>query len=94
VTPLGPLARAVAVPALWILGLGIVMCLVRLARGPSSFDRALAFDGLVLNVVGAVLLLSMLLATDVFVDAVLVVTLLGFVGTVALAAYLEGSLVD
>jgi multisubunit Na+/H+ antiporter MnhF subunit len=36
----------------------------------------------------------MLLETAVFLDAVLIVTLLGFLGTVSLAMYLEGTFVD
>lgn len=78
--------------ALGMLGAGMALCAVRIARGPTHFDRVLAFDCLVLDVVGAVLVLSMLLETGVFLDSVLVVALLGFLGTVSLAAYLEGTL--
>jgi multisubunit Na+/H+ antiporter MnhF subunit len=77
-----------------VLGVGMVLCAVRIVRGPSAFDRVAAFDCLVLDAVGAVLLLSMLLETAVFLDAVLLVALLGFLGTVSLAIYLEGTFVD
>jgi multicomponent Na+:H+ antiporter subunit F len=93
-SPLAPLETAVVVLGLAVLGVGIVLCVVRAVRGPSLFDRVLAFDCIALNAVGVVLLVSKLLDTAAFVDVVLVVALLGFLGTVSLAAYLEGSLVD
>lgn len=85
---------AVVTGALAVVGICIVLCLVRMIRGPTLFDRVLAFDCIVLNLVGAALLLSIRLGTSVFMDVVLVVALLGFLGTISLAAYLEGSLVD
>jgi len=88
------LRPVVVVGALGVLGLGTLLCLLRAVRGPTLFDRVLAFDCIVLNMVGAALLLSVLLGTSVFMDVVLVVALLGFLGTISLAAYLEGSLVD
>ncbi|MEW5931252.1 MAG: monovalent cation/H+ antiporter complex subunit F [Gemmatimonadota bacterium] len=79
---------------LGVLGVAMALCVARAVRGPSLFDRVLAFDCLALNAVGVVLLLSILLDTAAFIDVVLVVALLGFLGTMSLAAYLEGSLVD
>ena len=84
----------VLVMALGVIGAGIALCAIRAYRGPSLFDRVLAFDCIALNVVGAILLVSILLDSAVFMDVVLVVALLGFLGTISLAAYLEGSLVD
>jgi multisubunit Na+/H+ antiporter MnhF subunit len=80
---------AALLAALAVLGAGMALCLARIVRGPSPFDRVVAFDCLTLNAVGAILVVSMLLETGVFVDAALVILLLGFVGTVSLAAYLE-----
>ncbi|TKD08634.1 monovalent cation/H+ antiporter complex subunit F [Polyangium fumosum] len=85
---------AVLLPALVVLGVGVAFCFARILRGPSPFDRVLAFDCLGLNVVGALLLLSSLFDTDVFLDAALVVLLLGFLGTMSLAAYLERTRAD
>lgn len=90
----GSVEARIILVSLGALAVGMVLCLVRAIRGPSMFDRVLAFDGLVLNIVGALLLISILLGTAAFLDVVLVVALLGFLGTVSLAAYLEGSLVD
>jgi len=77
-----------------VVGVGMVLCGVRIVRGPTAFDRLAAFDCLVLDAIGGVLLMSMRLETAEYLDAVLIVTLLGFLGTVSLATYLEGTLVD
>jgi multicomponent Na+:H+ antiporter subunit F len=80
--------------ALGVIAVGIALCAVRAVKGPSLFDRVLAFDAIALNVVGATLLLSIYFRTAAFMEFVLVVALLGFLGTVSFAAYLEGNLVD
>lgn len=80
--------------ALGVIGIGILLCAIRAIRGPSLFDRVMAFDAIALNIVGATLLLSLYFRTAAFIDFVLVVALLGFLGTVSFAAYLEGTLVD
>ncbi|WP_437777362.1 monovalent cation/H+ antiporter complex subunit F [Sorangium sp. So ce1097] len=89
-----PPTSAVLLAALAVLGVAMLLCVIRICRGPSLLDQVLAFDCLVLDVVGAVLVLSVLLGTALFIDVILVITLLGFVGTIALVAYVEGSLVD
>lgn len=84
----------VVVGAMGVIGVSLLFCIIRAVRGPTLFDRVMAFDAVALNVVGAVLLDSILQRSDAFMDVVLVVALLGFLGTVSLAAYLEGTLVD
>jgi multicomponent Na+:H+ antiporter subunit F len=80
--------------ALGVIGIGIVLCAIRAIKGPSLFDRVMAFDAIALNIVGATLLLSIYFRSAVFIDFVLVVALLGFLGTLSFAAYLEGTLVE
>ncbi|MDQ4144360.1 MAG: monovalent cation/H+ antiporter complex subunit F [Actinomycetota bacterium] len=73
----------------------IVMCaafgagLVRVIRGPSLADRVAAADVCLFAVVAALPLLGLRQGSEVFVDAVLVATLLGFVATVSLARLVE-----
>jgi multisubunit Na+/H+ antiporter MnhF subunit len=86
---MGTLKLGVLFVALVAIAIGVAFCLIRIVRGPSPFDRVLAFDCLALNLVGAILLESILLETDVFIDVALVVLLLGFVGTMSLATYLD-----
>jgi multicomponent Na+:H+ antiporter subunit F len=87
-------ATVFIVGALVVLLAGIGCCILRMVRGPTPFDRVLAFEAVALNTVGLTILISILLDTQAFIDVVLVVALLGFLGTVSIAAYLEGTLVD
>lgn len=74
--------------ALGALALSMLLCMWRLLRGPSLTDRILAFDTLYLNAVGIVVLLGIRLRSALLFEAALIVAMLGFVGTVALARYL------
>jgi multisubunit Na+/H+ antiporter MnhF subunit len=88
------LTEYVILGALGVIGVGILLCLIRVVRGPTLFDRVVAFDAIAFNFAGAGVLASILLRTSYFMDFVLVIALLGFLTPLALAAYLEGSLVD
>jgi multicomponent Na+:H+ antiporter subunit F len=83
-----------ATAGLAVIAVNLLLCTLRALKGPSHFDRVMAFDAIALNMVGATILLSILQRTNAFMDFVLIVALLGFLGTMALAAYLEGTLVD
>jgi multicomponent Na+:H+ antiporter subunit F len=89
-----PIIETTITIGLFVLALGILLCVIRAFRGPTLFDRVMAFDAIALNFVGAALLMSILLRTDAFMDVVLVVALLGFLGAISLSSYLEGTLVD
>jgi len=80
--------------AMGLIGIGFALCLYRAIKGPTGFDRVLAFDCMVLHGLGMVMVFSMFTSSSAYLDVVLVVGLLGFIGTVSLAAYLEGDLVD
>ena len=82
----GVLATALNI-ALGALALSMLLCGWRLLRGPTLMDRILAFDTLYLNAVGVVVLLGIRLRTELLFEAALIVAMLGFVGTVALARY-------
>jgi multicomponent K+:H+ antiporter subunit F len=70
-------------------GLGMVLCTVRLLRGPEQTDRVLALDTMYINVTALVVLLGMAYATELFFEAALIIALLGFASTVALSRYLS-----
>jgi len=77
-----------------LIGIGAVtltllLCGWRLLRGPTSVDRVLALDTLYVSLVALVVLLGMHWRTQLLFEAALIVALLGFVGTVALARYLS-----
>jgi multisubunit Na+/H+ antiporter MnhF subunit len=83
------MTEVVAQVCLMLLGLTLLAALVRIARGPTVIDRMLAFDLVAVTVVGTIALLTVLWGTPVFLELILVYSLLGFLGTVALALYLN-----
>jgi multicomponent K+:H+ antiporter subunit F len=80
-----PIALDIAVVA---VSLALALCAWRLIRGPSVVDRLLALDTLYLNAVALVVLLGIRLQTALVFEAALIIAMLGFVSTVALARYL------
>jgi multicomponent Na+:H+ antiporter subunit F len=72
-----------------MLATAVLLALFRLQRGPSVLDRILAFDLISTCVVGMVVLVSVAWQTAVYVEAILIVSLLGFFTTVAFVFYLS-----
>ena len=61
----------------------------RLLIGPRAPDRILALDTLYINTVALVILLGLRWQTALLFEAALIIAMLGFVSTVALARYLS-----
>jgi len=70
------------------VGLALLLCVWRLVRGPEATDRVLALDTMYVNVVALVVLLGIRQGSALYFEAALLIALLGFVSTVALARYL------
>jgi len=72
-----------------LLLLAAVACtVVRLIRGPRAQDRVLAFDALYVTSMLLLLTFGIRSGTTFYFEAALVISLLGFVSTVALAKFL------
>lgn len=72
------------------LGLAMLAGLYRLIKGPTIFDRILAFDLIAICSIGLMTLLSIEWHTAIFLELILIFSLLGFTGTVALTFFLGG----
>ena len=75
------LATRAALPAL-------ALATMRMIRGPRAQDRVLALDALYLNCMLLLVTLGMRTGSVFFFEASLVIAVLGFVATVALAKFL------
>ncbi|MCC6473123.1 MAG: K+/H+ antiporter subunit F [Burkholderiales bacterium] len=71
-----------------LLGLAMLCALARLAAGPNAQDRVLALDTLYVNAMLLVLILGMRSHSSLYFEAALVIAMLGFVSTAALARFL------
>lgn len=69
--------------------LAVLLCALRLLRGPTITDRVLALDTLYMNAVALIVLLGMRWNTALLFEGALLVAMLGFASTVALARYLS-----
>lgn len=70
------------------ISLSMILVLVRLVRGPATIDRVLALDTMAMNFVAMLVVLSLRFATELYLEAVLVLAVLAFVGTTAISKYL------
>ncbi len=78
-----------------IISLSIALCMIRVYKGPSTPDRVMALDTIAVNVLAFIVILSIVLGTEMFFDAVLVIAVIAFVGTVAISKYLmKGDIIE
>jgi multicomponent K+:H+ antiporter subunit F len=81
--------------ALSMLGIAVLLNAWRLFRGPDASDRILALDTLYINAAAAILLYGIHLGRPDFFQAALLIALLGFVSTMALAKFLlRGDIIE
>lgn len=75
--------------------ISMFLCLIRLIIGPSVIDRLLALDTLFLNATCLIIVLGVYwVSTNVF-EGALLIAMLGFVSTAALARYFTtGHVID
>lgn len=75
--------------------LAALLNVYRLIIGPDAPDRVLALDTLYINAIALIILLGITLGTRMYLEAALLIAVMGFVGTVAMAKYLKrGSVIE
>lgn len=79
------------VVTLCLVGLlaGGLLCLYRMILGPKVADRAVAFDTLAMVFIGVICLLCIRWNSVLYFDAVWILAVVGFLGSTAIAKYLE-----
>ncbi|HDZ20455.1 hypothetical protein LCGC14_0162160 [marine sediment metagenome] len=77
-----------------VLILSSALCLYRVGRGPTAPDRTVAIDILGTLVVGFCCLMAWRTGRDYYITIAIAWALISFVGTLALAKYLEGRSYD
>lgn len=71
-----------------MLGLAMAAATTRMIRGPRAQDRILALDAFYVAAMLMLVLFGIRVGTNVYFEAALVIGILGFVSTVALAKFL------
>ena len=84
------------IPAcLAMLGAALLLAVARLVKGPSLPDRVLALDTLYINAIALIILYGIEPGTELFFEIALLIAVLGFVSTVAVAKYmLRGDIIE
>jgi len=75
-----------------LIGLAVLFSLLRLLKGPTSFDRLLAADTITLITTALLALMAISFSRVIYMDVALVYAVIGFAGVVVIARYLEGGL--
>ncbi|ANU16753.1 Na(+)/H(+) antiporter subunit F1 [Planococcus maritimus] len=75
--------------SLFIVSISFAGLLFRLVKGPTVADRVVALDAIGVTLVSIVALLSMIIETEFFLEVILLMSILSFIGTAAFAKFLE-----
>jgi multicomponent Na+:H+ antiporter subunit F len=71
------------------LGVALLIAFIRIVKGPTLPDRIVAMDLFGVLVVGLIVVLAARSGVHATLDAAFVIALIGFLGTVAYATYVE-----
>ncbi|AFV25072.1 multiple resistance and pH regulation protein F [Methanolobus psychrophilus R15] len=75
--------------ALVIMSISLIPCLYRIIAGPTLPDRVVGLDALTLVMVVTLGVYSYVQESPFFLDAALVLSIISFVGTIAIARYID-----
>ena len=80
----------------WLMAaLALALNAWRLFKGPGLPDRLLALDTLYINALALVAMFGLWMGTKLYFEVVILIGLLGFIGTVALVKYiLRGDIIE
>ncbi|MBU1282818.1 K+/H+ antiporter subunit F [Pseudomonas sp. NPDC079086] len=78
-----------------IIGMALILTTARLIIGPDLPDRILALDTLYINAIAMLVLFGVWLGSSLYFEAALLIAVMGFIGTVAVAKYLlRGDIIE
>ncbi|TQR09840.1 Na(+)/H(+) antiporter subunit F1 [Psychrobacillus soli] len=72
-----------------ILSVALLGFVYRLVKGPSTPDRVIALDAIGVGIISLIGLISILFDTIFFLEVILLLAILSFIGTVAFSKFTE-----
>ena len=81
--------ETILIIALVFFMIAISLLLYRVIVGPTLPDRAIALDTIGVNLISAIAIVSIVLNTKAFLEAILILGILAFIGTIAFSKYIE-----
>lgn len=80
----------ILIGALIVIFGACIICAVRAVLGPTAPDRVVAIDAIVALMTTSLVILGIYYKASIYLDVALVYAFLAFIGTIAIAKYLEG----
>jgi multicomponent Na+:H+ antiporter subunit F len=75
-----------------LVSLGVLFSFLRFVKGPTAADRVVALDTMSIIITASLVLLGALFERFIYVDVALIYGVLGFIGVIVIARYIEGAL--
>ncbi|ACA38226.1 Na(+)/H(+) antiporter subunit F1 [Lysinibacillus sp. fkY74-1] len=72
-----------------VICLSMIAVIYRMIKGPSASDRVVALDSLGVSLISLIGLFSILVETSFFLEIILLLAILSFIGTVAFSKFIE-----
>ncbi|TLX73015.1 hypothetical protein E9993_16255 [Labilibacter sediminis] len=69
--------------------LALLLAFIRLVKGPSMYDRIVAMDMMASITMGFILIYSIVINKKMYVDIAIIISLISFIGTVAISTFLK-----
>lgn len=70
----------------------IAIAVIRIVLGPSMPDRVIALDMIGVNLIAMIAVVSIILKTKAFLEVILILGILSFIGTIAFSKFIERGL--
>ena len=72
-----------------LITLAMIVIIYRLVKGPNPSDRVVALDTIGVCLISLVGLLSIIVETSFFLEIILLLAILSFIGTIAFSKFIE-----
>lgn len=87
--------QGILLTSLVVLAISLVLFFIRIIKGPSVNDRILGLDAFGVSLIGFIGGVMILQETLIYADIILVLSILSFIGTMAMSKFVErGSIID
>lgn len=81
--------ETILITALLLFATAIGIAAYRIIKGPTMPDRVVALDMIGVNLISVAAVVSIVLNTTAFLEVILIIGILAFIGTVAFSKFIE-----
>lgn len=81
--------KVMLITSLALFGVSVAIALIRIIIGPSLPDRVISLDMIGVNLLSGIAIISVLLDTNAFLEAILILGILAFISTIAFSKFME-----